>query len=97
MEGGKPVIITNVEGQRTTPSVVAWTKNGDRLHYWHVLKEGVMAVFQESFEFGTFKQSFNASFITLMPKKGEKEIFEILDKLVWSYYRSLAFKQCGVN
>ncbi|KAK2976700.1 hypothetical protein RJ640_013956 [Escallonia rubra] len=31
MEGGKPVIITNAEGQRSTPSVVAWTKNGDRL------------------------------------------------------------------
>ncbi|KAK1385890.1 Molecular chaperones mortalin/PBP74/GRP75, HSP70 superfamily [Heracleum sosnowskyi] len=31
MEGGKPIIVTNVEGQRTTPSVVAYTKNGDRL------------------------------------------------------------------
>ncbi|XP_074279583.1 stromal 70 kDa heat shock-related protein, chloroplastic-like [Silene latifolia] len=31
MEGGQPTIITNVEGQRTTPSVVAYTKNGDRL------------------------------------------------------------------
>ncbi|GKD73553.1 stromal 70 kDa heat shock-related protein, chloroplastic, partial [Tanacetum coccineum] len=31
MEGGKPVIVTNAEGQRTTPSVVAYTKSGDRL------------------------------------------------------------------
>lgn len=31
MEGGQPTIITNAEGQRTTPSVVAYSKNGDRL------------------------------------------------------------------
>ncbi|KAH0941772.1 LOW QUALITY PROTEIN: hypothetical protein HID58_001409 [Brassica napus] len=31
MEGGKPTIVTNAEGQRTTPSVVAYTKSGDRL------------------------------------------------------------------
>lgn len=31
MEGGKPTIVTNAEGQRTTPSVVAYTKNGDML------------------------------------------------------------------
>lgn len=31
MEGGKPTIVTNAEGQRTTPSVVAYTKTGERL------------------------------------------------------------------
>ncbi|MCE9616636.1 MAG: molecular chaperone DnaK [Lentisphaerae bacterium] len=31
MEGGEPVVIPNAEGTRTTPSVVAFTKNGERL------------------------------------------------------------------
>ncbi|MEG5058550.1 molecular chaperone DnaK [Microcoleus sp. A2-C5] len=31
IEGGKPIVIANAEGQRITPSVVAYTKTGDRL------------------------------------------------------------------
>ena len=31
MEGGEPVVITNAEGARTTPSIVAFTKKGEKL------------------------------------------------------------------
>ncbi len=31
MEGGEPVVVPNSEGARTTPSIVAFTKNGERL------------------------------------------------------------------
>src|SRR5437868_5321940 len=31
MEGGEPVVLENAEGARTTPSVVAVTKSGERL------------------------------------------------------------------
>ena len=31
MEGGEPIVIPNAEGSRTTPSVVAFTKDGERL------------------------------------------------------------------
>ncbi|HQG72542.1 Hsp70 family protein, partial [Tenuifilum sp.] len=30
MEGNEPVVITNSEGKRTTPSVVAFAENGER-------------------------------------------------------------------
>ncbi|MEL6699998.1 MAG: Hsp70 family protein, partial [Bacteroidota bacterium] len=31
MEGNEPIVIVNAEGKRTTPSVVAFTKDGDRI------------------------------------------------------------------
>ena len=31
MEGGEPVVIANAEGNRTTPSVVAFSKTGERM------------------------------------------------------------------
>ena len=31
MEGGEPIVIPNAEGNRTTPSIVAFTKDGERL------------------------------------------------------------------
>ncbi len=33
MEGGQPVVIANSEGARTTPSVVGFAKNGERLDW----------------------------------------------------------------
>lgn len=42
MEGGKPTVIANAEGFRTTPSVVAYTKNGDRLVGQIAKRQGVM-------------------------------------------------------
>lgn len=33
MEGGDPVVIPNAEGNRTTPSVVAFTKDGEHVGY----------------------------------------------------------------
>ena len=31
MDGGEPVVLENSEGARTTPSIVAFSKNGERL------------------------------------------------------------------
>lgn len=42
MEGGKPTVISNAEGFRTTPSVVAYAKNSDRLVGQIAKRQGVM-------------------------------------------------------
>ncbi|MBW4430458.1 MAG: molecular chaperone DnaK [Pelatocladus maniniholoensis HA4357-MV3] len=42
IEGGKPLVIANAEGQRTTPSVVAYTKTGDRLVGQIARRQGVL-------------------------------------------------------
>lgn len=42
MEGGKPTIVTNAEGGRTTPSVVAYTKTGDQLVGQIAKRQGVV-------------------------------------------------------
>ena len=42
MEGGAPTIVTNAEGGRTTPSVVAYTKAGDRLVGQIAKRQGVV-------------------------------------------------------
>jgi molecular chaperone DnaK (HSP70) len=42
MEGGSPTVITNAEGNRTTPSVVAYNKNGERLVGQIAKRQGVV-------------------------------------------------------
>jgi len=42
MEGGKPTVISNAEGFRTTPSVLAYAQNGDRLVGQIAKRQGVM-------------------------------------------------------
>lgn len=42
IEGGQPLVVANAEGQRTTPSVVAYTKTGDRLVGQIARRQGVL-------------------------------------------------------
>ena len=44
MEGGQPTVIANTEGARTTPSVVAFTKTGERLVGEPAKRQAVMYV-----------------------------------------------------
>ncbi|MBM3278829.1 MAG: Hsp70 family protein, partial [Candidatus Handelsmanbacteria bacterium] len=41
MEGGEPVVIANAEGGRTTPSMVAFTREGGRLVGQTAKRQGV--------------------------------------------------------
>lgn len=42
VEGDKPVVIPNAEGSRTLPSVVAFTKDGERLVGQSAIRQAVM-------------------------------------------------------
>ena len=42
MEGGQPVVIANAEGNRTTPSVVGFSKTGERLVGQHAKRQAVV-------------------------------------------------------
>ena len=42
LENGEPVVITNAEGSRTTPSVVAFTKNNERIVGQAAKRQGVV-------------------------------------------------------
>src|SRR5882672_11985904 len=42
MEGGKPTVIINSEGNRLTPSVVAFTASGERLVGQHAKRQAVL-------------------------------------------------------
>src|ERR1035441_1764741 len=42
MEGGEPVVIPNAEGGRTTPSIVGFTKSGERLAGEAAKRQGVV-------------------------------------------------------
>ena len=42
MEGGEPVVVPNAEGGRTTPSIVAFTKSGERLVGQAAKRQGVV-------------------------------------------------------
>ncbi len=42
MEGGEPTVITNAEGNRTTPSIIAFTKNNERIVGQPAKRQGVV-------------------------------------------------------
>ena len=42
MEGGQPVVVPNAEGGRTTPSIVAFTKTGERIVGMAAKRQAVM-------------------------------------------------------
>lgn len=74
MEGGSPTIITNAEGTRTTPSVVAYNKNGERLVGQIAKRQGVV---NPENTFGSVKR-----FIGRSGEEVDDEIDEVSYKVI---------------
>ena len=58
MEGGKPTVIANAEGSRTTPSIVGFAKNGESINTIYKVEEVITNDVYKSYEqdFTTTKQ-----------------------------------------
>src|SRR6476659_6820553 len=89
MEGGEPKVLVNEEGARTTPSVVAYTKDGERLVGQIAKRQAVTNPENTIFSAKRFigrKLSEVQEELRLVPytvvEKGNDTAFKIRDKLV---------------